>query len=129
MFLSDSTFIDLFNDKKKSFFALLEAELGTNIKDLENKIEIEIAIPGFKKDEISIEATKEFISIVAEKKEEIENENTGIKEEKVIKYNTRTIRAKNMDINSIKATYENGLLILEINKLETEENKIKINIK
>lgn len=104
-----------------------------NIKEAENNYEVEMAIPGMKREDISIEMTNNLITVTGEKKEE--------KEEKEQKYHrkefsydsfSRSIAIpEHVDTDRIEASFTDGVLKLHIPKKaqkqsETQSKKISI---
>ena len=64
-----------FDDLFDSFFASEENSLKSDIYEKDGKFHIEMDIPGYRKEEIKIEANKGNIVITAEKSNEEKDEN------------------------------------------------------
>ncbi len=96
-----------------------------NIFETENAHIIELAIPGVKKEEVTIDLHENKLTIGLAKKEET-TEKTSLKERREFNY-SKFSRAfnlpKNIDFDRIEATNENGILTVTIPKREEEIKK------
>ena len=100
--------------------------MKTDIKEFDDKYEVEIDLPGFKKDEVQVELKDGYLVVSAEKGLD-EDE----KDKKSGKYLRRERYAGNMsrsfyvgeDITEtdIHAKFENGILMLDIPKKEEKK--------
>ena len=100
--------------------------MKTDIKEFDDKYEVEIDLPGFKKDEVQVELKDGYLVVSAEKglDEDEQDKKTG-------KYLRRERYAGNMsrsfyvgeDITEtdIHAKFENGILMLDIPKKEEKK--------
>ncbi len=101
-----------------------------DIKEKEGKIIVDADIPGVEKGDISINIRGDTLEISAEKKEEKEEEEEGyIRRERSYKKFYRSIPLPTeVDKDKVDATFENGVLQIEMPKIEVEEVK-KIELK
>nr|QNO58240.1 hypothetical protein DKLEMCON_00022 [Methanosarcinales archaeon ANME-1 ERB7] len=101
-----------------------------DIKDKEGKIIVAADMPGVEKSDISINIRGDTLEISAEKKEEKEEEEEGyIRKERSYKKFYRSIPLPTeVDKDNVDATFENGVLQIEMPKLAIEEVK-KIELK
>ena len=93
---------------------------ATNIRENEKKINLELAVPGMKKEDFKIKVDGNLLSISAEKKIENEEENEKFAR-KEFYYGTfcRSFSLpKSVEIDEISANYEDGILKIEISKKE-----------
>ena len=95
-------------------------------------IHVEASIAGFNKDEIKVEAEDGSIIISAEKNEDSKEEN---KDKKYLRrerhFHSKVQRAfylGDIDEDSIKASFDNGVLKVEVPKKEIESNRKYIDI-
>lgn len=105
------------NDFMKRFEINLPA---ANVIDGEKSYKIELAIPGFKKEDIKVNIENEILTISAETKGEKEDKNEKYTR-KEFSYNsfTRSFQLpKTANSDKVDAKYENGLLKLEVAKKE-----------
>lgn len=106
---------------------------SVNIKETDKSFDVELAVPGMKKDDFEIEVNEDLLTIRSEKKTENEEENERFtKREFNYSSFVRSFRLpENVNGDDIKAKYKEGILRLEIPKLEEAESskvrKISIN--
>ncbi len=91
---------------------------AVNIKDLESKFEIELAVPGLSKKDINVSINHGILTISAEKKEEKEEKNKEYtrKEFSFSSFSRSFNLPENAEEEGIDANYEDGILKLSINK-------------
>jgi HSP20 family protein len=101
-----------------------------DIKEKEGKIIVAADIPGVEKSNISINIKGDTLEISAEKKEEKEEKEEGyIRRERSYKKFYRSIPLPTeVDKDKVNASFENGVLRIEMPKIEGEEIK-KIEVK
>ncbi len=101
-----------------------------DIKEKEGKIIVAADIPGVEKADISINLRGHTLEISAEKKQEKEEEEEGyIRRERSYRKFYRSIPLPTeVDKDNVDATFENGVLQIEMPKLAIEEVK-KIELK
>lgn len=126
------------NDINKMFDFILQdfiltddnTKMKVDIKEREEEYILEAELPGIKKEEIVLEAKDNILTISIEKDEKIdeEKENYIIKERRYGSM-SRSFSIDNVNIEKIKAKFENGILSVTLPKLESKNNKSKkINI-
>lgn len=123
---------NLMNDTqylKKEFKNFLTMP-AVNIKNNEDHFEIELAAPGLKKEDFSIEVEDDLLKLSVEKKQEVEEntENYTRKEFSFSSFHRSFTLPKNVvDKDHVKAAYVDGILKVSLPKLqEAKETKIKI---
>ncbi len=90
---------------------------------------IEMDIPGFKKDEVSIDVKNGYLNITASKKEEEEEKDKNyIRRERTYGEYTRSIYLGDVDASTIKAEFKNGTLKITVPQQEKSEDKTVIQI-
>jgi len=102
---------------------------NVDIKENENSYIIEAELPGLtEKDvEVKIENRNLFISTVKEEKKEEKKDTYLIRERSSYSFSRNFILPEDADADSIKGTFKNGILTLEINKKpEKKPKSIKI---
>ena len=102
------------NGNRKTF-------IPVNVKETEKTYQLEVVAPGFEKTDFIINLDQDLLTISAEKKDEVKNEN-----EKQIRreYNNRSFKRsftldEKIDATNIEASYINGVLTLNLPKKET----------
>ena len=94
---------------------------AVNVRETENSFEIEVAVPGYKKDDFSVELNNDVLRIAAniENKQEEEKENYTYRQfsyqsfERTFRLPENTVKA-----DAIEARYENGILQLHLPKVD-----------
>jgi len=106
--------------------------MDCDIYEKDGKYFVEASIAGFNKDEIKVEAEDGSIIISAEKNEDSKEEN---KDKKYLRrerhFHSKVQRAfylGDIDEDSIKASFDNGVLTVEVPKKKIESNKKYIEI-
>lgn len=91
---------------------------------------IEMDVPGFSKDEIKIEAKKDYLTITAEKSnEESEEDKNYIHRERSYGKYERSFYLHDLDSENINAEFNNGVLKITVPKKAESEDKKYIEIK
>ena len=126
---------NLFNDDwmNFSFLKLKKAlygkhashEMKTDVRETDSGYEVDIDLPGFKKDEINIQLDNGYLSISAAKgldKDEQDKEGKYIRKERYAGSMSRSFYVGNaITQDDIKAKYESGILRLSVPKKAAEE--------
>ena len=103
-----------------------------DIYEKDDAYHIEADIPGFKKDEISVECEDGYVTISAEKNTEDEEKNENKKYIKRERFYGKTVRkfyVGDVDSDKINAEFKDGILELVVPKEEKLPNKKSIEIK
>ncbi len=100
---------------------------SVNIRETEGMFVVEVAAPGKKKEDFVLEIKDNILTISSEHKEEQEekSENFMRKEFSYNKFSRSFTLPENVDKEKIKATYKDGLLLIDLPKLEKTPPKIK----
>ena len=99
---------------------------AANITENKTAYKLDIAAPGFKKPDFNVEVKDGYLTISAETQTE--------KEDKDEKFNRREFQfnsfsrsfalPENVNVNDIKAIYDNGILKVEIPKVKVEKEVV-----
>lgn len=97
---------------------------SVNIKETENGFDVEVAAPGFEKEDFNIEVNKDILTISSEKK--VESETTEKDNYTRREYNYQSFKRsftlpESADTEKIAANYKNGILAISIPKKEEEK--------
>ena len=130
----DFPFRSLENVDRKLYGKHAGREMLTDVKEHENHYEVEIDLPGFKKDEIKLELNEGYLTITASKgvdEEEKNKQGRIVRQERYSGVMQRTYYVgEQIKAEDIKARYEDGVLKLEVPKVEEkklpEKNTIMI---
>ena len=100
-------------------------EMKTDVRETDSGYEVDIDLPGFKKDEINIQLDNGYLSISAAKgldKDEQDKEGKYIRKERYAGSMSRSFYVGNaITQDDIKAKYESGMLRLSVPKKAAEE--------
>ena len=100
-------------------------EMKTDVKETDSGYEVDIDLPGFKKDEINVQLDNGYLSISAAKgldKEENNKEGKYIRKERYAGAMSRSFYVgDDITQEDIKAKYESGILRLSIPKKEAKQ--------
>ena len=103
--------------------------MKTDIREHDAGYEVDIDLPGFKKDEISIELEKGYLTVSAAKgldKDEEDKKGKYIRKERYAGAMQRSFYVgENLTQEDIKAKYENGILRLSVPKKEAKPVETK----
>ena len=94
----------------------------TDITEKDGKYVLEADLPGFKKEDISVDIDKDCLTITVEHKSEEKEENADsyIRRERYYGSYTRSFNVKGIDTEAITAAYNDGVLTLTMPKKEPE---------
>ena len=100
-------------------------EMKTDVRETDSGYEVDIDLPGFKKDEINVQLDNGYLSISAAKgldKEEKNKEGKYIRKERYAGAMSRSFYVGDaITQEDIKAKYESGILRLSIPKKEAKQ--------
>ena len=125
---SENLFDDFFGDTfDKHFFGGRDPLYGkhaknmmkTDVKETSNGYEMDIDLPGFKKDEVNVELDNVYLTISAAKgldKDEQDNEGRYIRQERYAGQCSRSFYIVDVRPENVAAKYEDGILHLTFPK-------------
>lgn len=114
----------------RSFFKGLDLP-AVNIKDNTDHFAIELAAPGFKKEDLKVRVKDGVLTISSEKKAESEEEKKGYtrKEWSHTSFSRSFMLPDNTDADGLKAKFDDGVLKLTLKKTKTEPESKAMEIK
>ena len=134
MIFGENLFDDLFNDTfERSLWNTDKTLYGknagrimkTDVHETEDSYELDVDLPGFKKEEISLELNNGYLTISTEKSLEKDKENKKGKMLRQERYSGVMQRSffvgEHLTEEDIKASYENGVLHVMIPKKEARK--------
>ena len=128
-----SVFENFWGNDLVNYDMLSKAKLpAVNVKDKDKEYEIEVAAPGFKKEDFSISVENRILTISAEEKEEKEvKEDKYTRREFLSSSFTRSFSLpENIDESQIRGHYDDGVLYVTIPKGQEkvpDKKKIPLN--
>ncbi len=112
---------DVFDDFFKPMFFDETKELKTDIKENENNYELDLALPGYGKDEIKVSLENGYLTVSATKQKKEENEKHYLRRE-ISESTSRSYYVGNeVTQEQIKAKYLNGILSLTVPKSQPKQ--------
>jgi HSP20 family protein len=119
----DNDFVDMFNRKGM--------DPAANILEHPDSFELDLAAPGLKKDDFKIHLENNVLTISSEVKDEVEEESKNYtrKEFHYSSFSRSFTLPRTVDLEKIKADYENGILKVMLPKKEDARVDIKKEIK
>ena len=118
----EDNFFDVFDNFERKFFGNSSANLPafrTDIKDADDKFVLEAELPGFDKEDISLDVKDGILTISAQHKEEKEDKDEKgqyIRRERRYGCFTRSFDITGIDETAITAAYKSGILELTLPK-------------
>lgn len=124
----------IFDDMEHRFFASADpavVNFRTDVSDSGDAYKLEAELPGFKKEDISIEIENGLLTISAERKSESEeNKPDYIRRERSYGSFKRRFDLSDIDADAIEASYADGVLTLNLPKkqpVKPEVRRLEIN--
>ena len=116
---------DFFTGKNPLYGKHAKNMMKTDVRETDKTYELDIDLPGFKKDEINAKLENGYLTISAAKgldKDEKDKEGKYIRQERYAGAMSRSFYVgENVTQEEIKARYEDGILKLTIPKKDTKE--------
>ena len=112
-----NTFDNLFID---------DADFDVDIEETDSAYIVKADLPGLTKEEIKLDYTDNILSISAyqeTEKEEKDKDKKFIRRERSSRSYQRQFLIKNVDESDIKASFENGVLTVDLPKKDPEDSK------
>lgn len=107
-----------------------QSEMKCDLYEKKNRYYIELDLPGYKKDDITIEVKDDYLTVTADKVMERDTEKKNyIRKERTYGKYTRTFRLAGMNTDEIEAKTKHGILYIKIPKLEEPGQTKTIKIK
>ncbi len=121
--LEKNLFPDIFSN---DFFSRSFTAFKTDIKEAGGEYVIEAELPGYAKEEIAVEYNDGELTISANKDESTEDKKDNyLRKERRVGRVARTFAFENVNGDGIKAEFKDGVLKLNLPKLDTTEAKVK----
>ena len=102
-----------------------DREMLTDVKEHEDHYDVEIDLPGFKKEDISVELNDGYLTVSANKGHEQEEKNKAGKIIRQERYSGMMSRSfyvgEELTAEDIHGKYEGGVLTLSVSKMENKQ--------
>ena len=116
---NDDNFFDLFDNFERKFFGNSSAALPdfrTDIRDAGDRFVLEAELPGFSKEDIKLDVKDGILTISAQHSENKDEKGSYIRRERRFGSFTRSFDVTGVDEEHITASYNNGVLELNLPK-------------
>ncbi|MBE7086841.1 MAG: Hsp20 family protein [Clostridiales bacterium] len=130
---NDQDFISSFFDTaiddffQPTLFSGVKSCMRTDVKSDDKGTSLNIEIPGYEKNDISVEFEKGYLTVSATRKDS-EADNGFVKRERSLSCKRSYYVGEDVDESGIKAKYENGVLNLSLPRTEKVNLKSRIQI-
>ena len=94
-------------------------DFGTDVRETEDSYELDVDLPGFKKDEIKVDLKDGYLTIQASKgldKDQQDKKGKYIRQERYVGACSRSFYVGDVEPRDISAKYEDGILKLSMPK-------------
>lgn len=111
--------IRAFDDMERSFFGNegMVSTFRTDVRDTGDAFILEAELPGFSKDDLSLDIENDCLTISAKRTQENNDEKPNyIKRERYYGSFSRSFDVSGIDIDGIEASYDDGVLTLNLPK-------------
>ena len=98
--------------------------MKTDIRETDGSYELDVDLPGFKKDEIKVQLKDGYLTVTAQQntnKDEKDKEGHYIRQERYVGNMTRSFYLGDIPKEDIKAKYEGGVLRLSVPKSDMKQ--------
>ena len=98
---------------------------ATDIYEEDGKLVVETALPNFKEEEVEVNLNQDRLEVKAEHKEESEDKKRNYlrRESSAASYYRQFALPKDVDVDSAKAEFKNGILTVRFDKKELPQPK------
>lgn len=124
-------FFDNFLENELTNFDAVKTPVLVNTVETKDGYKLEIAAPGFGKEQVKINVEGQLLTISAEKEAEKlnEGENYTRKEFAFASFKRTFTLPKTVNAEKISADYSNGILTIVLPKKEEEKSKVSFEVK
>ena len=128
----ENLFDEMFDDMMRPMHSMEKALYGkharaimkTDVRETDNSYEVDIDLPGFKKDEIDVDLKDGYLTISASKgldKDQKDKEGKYIRQERYAGAMSRSFYVGDIQPEQISAKYEDGILKLSVPKADVKK--------
>ena len=125
-FWNDAALERMMNREARDTFGKRGANMmKTDVKQTDNGYEVDVDLPGFKKEDVKLDLDNGYLTISAQRNEELDdkdNEGRYIRQERATGSCARSFYVgKELEPKDISAKFENGILTLHLPKAEAKK--------
>lgn len=123
-FHDDFAMLPMWNGRNPLYGKHAKSMMKTDVREMENTYELDVDLPGFKKDEINVELKDGYLTISAAKgldKDEKDKEGKYIRKERYAGACSRSFYVGDVQQKDVSAKYEDGILKVTLPKQAKKE--------
>ncbi len=123
-FHDDFAMLPMWNGRNPLYGKHAKNMMKTDVREMENTYELDVDLPGFKKDEINVELKDGYLTISAAKgldKDEKDKEGKYIRKERYAGACSRSFYVGDVQQKDVSAKYEDGILEVTLPKQAKKE--------
>ena len=121
-------FNNFFNDEFFSLMNNLQGNFKVDLKETDEDYLVEADLPGVKKEDITVKFQNNYLTISAKRDSSIENKKENfVRQERYYGEFNRSFYINNIDENNIDASFKDGVLKINLPKLDKENSNEKKN--
>lgn len=123
-FYDDFAMLPMWNGRNPLYGKHAKNMMKTDVREMENTYELDVDLPGFKKDEINVELKDGYLTISAAKgldKDEKDKEGKYIRKERYAGACSRSFYVGDVQQKDVSAKYEDGILKVTLPKQAKKE--------
>ena len=128
----ENLFDEMFDDMMHPMHSMEKALYGkharaimkTDVRETDNSYEVDIDLPGFKKDEVNVQLEDGYLTVSAQKgldKDEEDKKGRVLRQERYAGACSRSFYVGDVKAEDVKAKYESGVLTVLIPKKEPKK--------
>ena len=120
-FNDDFAMIPMWNSRNALYGKHAKNMMKTDVRETEDTYELDIDLPGFKKDELNLDLKNGYLTIQATKgldKDEKDKNGKYIRQERYAGSMSRSFYVGEIPMEAVKARYEDGILRISLPKQE-----------
>ena len=120
----DDGFLNTFGGRNPLFGKHAKNMMKTDVRETDSTYEIDVDLPGFKKDEIKVDLENGYLTISAAKgldKDEKDKKGKYIRRERYAGAMSRSFYVGDVESKDVSAKYEDGILKLSVPKQAKKE--------
>ena len=121
LFRDDFGMFPTWSDRNPLYGKHAKNMMKTDVRETEDTYELEIDLPGFKKDELNLDLKNGYLTIQATKgldKDEKDKNGKYIRQERYAGSMSRSFYVGEVPMEAVKARYEDGILRISLPKQE-----------
>lgn len=119
-------FNNFFNDEFFSLMNNLQGNFKVDLKETDEDYLVEADLPGVKKEDITVKFQNNYLTISAKRDSSIENKKENfVRQERYYGEFNRSFYINNIDENNIDASFKDGVLKINLPKLDKENSNEK----